>query len=84
MLHVVDDMEHFGASKNFSAQRPESLLIHAAKRPGGRTQKTKIQPKLLPSLNRNNATGKSTKVSAMCGFNKISLTDQKMSVKMIT
>jgi len=42
MLHVVDDMERFGASKNFSAQRPESLLIHAAKRPGRRTQKTKM------------------------------------------
>jgi len=39
MLHVVEDMHRFGASKNFSAQRPESLLITAAKRPGKRAPK---------------------------------------------
>jgi len=39
MLHIINDMERFGATKNFSAQRPESLLIHAAKRPGRRARK---------------------------------------------
>jgi hypothetical protein len=39
LLHLPDDMERFGASINFSAQRPESLLIPAAKLPGRRAQK---------------------------------------------
>ena len=39
MLHVVDDITRFGSPTNFCAQRPESLLIHAAKRPGRRAQK---------------------------------------------
>ena len=39
LLHLADDMERFGASINFSAQRPESLLIPAAKLPGRRAQK---------------------------------------------
>ena len=39
MLHIVSDMERFGAPKNFCAQRPESLLVFAAKRPGRRAQK---------------------------------------------
>ena len=39
LLHIVDDMERFGAPVNFNAQRPESLLICAAKQPGRRAQK---------------------------------------------
>ena len=39
LLHLVDDMIRFGASTNFCAQRPESLLILAAKKPGRRAQK---------------------------------------------
>jgi len=39
MLHIIRDMERFGATKNFSAQRPESLLIKAAKQPGRRAKK---------------------------------------------
>jgi hypothetical protein len=39
LLHIVDDMIRFGASINFSAQRPESLLIPAAKHPGRRARK---------------------------------------------
>lgn len=39
LLHLGDDMERYGASINFSAQRPESLLIPAAKLPGKRAQK---------------------------------------------
>ncbi len=39
LLHVVDDMSRFGAPTNFCAQRPESLLISAAKQPGRRAQK---------------------------------------------
>ena len=39
LLHVVDDMIRFGASGNFCAQRPESLLKDAAKKPGRRAQK---------------------------------------------
>ena len=39
LLHVLDDMERFGAPVNFNAQRPESLLIFAAKQPGRRAQK---------------------------------------------
>jgi hypothetical protein len=39
LLHVVDDMSRFGSPVNFCAQRPESLLIPAAKRPGRRAQK---------------------------------------------
>ena len=34
LLHIVDDMIRFGASTNFCAQRPESLLKVAAKKPG--------------------------------------------------
>jgi hypothetical protein len=39
LLHIVDDIERFGAPRNFNAERPESLLIYAAKRPGRRAQK---------------------------------------------
>ena len=39
LLHVVDDMIRFGSPLNFCAQRPESLLIVAAKQPGRRSQK---------------------------------------------
>ena len=39
LLHIVDDIQRFGAPTNFCAQRPESLLIIAAKRPGRRAQK---------------------------------------------
>jgi hypothetical protein len=39
LLHVVDDMSRFGTPTNFCAQRPESLLISAAKQPGSRAQK---------------------------------------------
>ena len=39
LLHIVHDMEWFGASMNFCAQRPESLLIPVAKKPGRRAQK---------------------------------------------
>ena len=42
LLHVVDDIERFGAPQNFNAERPESLLIHAAKRPGRRAQKLHV------------------------------------------
>lgn len=39
LLHIVDDMSRFGAPTNYCAQRPESLLIAAAKQPGRRAQK---------------------------------------------
>ena len=39
LLHIVDDIERFGAPINYCAQRPESLLIQAAKKPGRRAQK---------------------------------------------
>jgi hypothetical protein len=39
LLHIVDDMTRFGATINFCAQRPESLLIPVAKQPGRRAQK---------------------------------------------
>ncbi len=43
LLHAVDDIERFGAPRNFNAERPESLLIYvliyAAKQPGRRAQK---------------------------------------------
>lgn len=39
LLHIVDDISRFGSPNNFSAERPESLLIPAAKRPGRRAQK---------------------------------------------
>jgi hypothetical protein len=35
----VEDITRFGSPTNFCAQRPESLLIAAAKRPGRRAQK---------------------------------------------
>ena len=38
LTHIVDDMMRFGAPQNFCAQRPESLLIVAAKQPGRRAQ----------------------------------------------
>ncbi len=37
--HIVDDIERFGAPMNYCAQRPESLLIPVAKKPGHCTQK---------------------------------------------
>ena len=39
LLHIPDDMKRFGAPINFCAQRPESLLKEAAKRPGRRAFK---------------------------------------------
>jgi hypothetical protein len=39
LLHVVDEMSRFGAPTNVCDQRPESLLISAAKQPGRRAQK---------------------------------------------
>ena len=39
LLHIVDDIERFGAPMNYCAQRPESLLIPVAKQPGRRAQK---------------------------------------------
>ena len=39
LLHIVDDIECFGAPMNYCVQRPESLLIPAAKKPGRRAQK---------------------------------------------
>ena len=42
LLHVVDDMSRFGSPVNFCAQRPESLLKSAAKKPGRRAQKRHV------------------------------------------
>jgi Plavaka transposase len=39
LLHILDNMERFGAPINYCAQRPESLLIPVAKKPGRRAQK---------------------------------------------
>ena len=39
LLHLLDDMERFGAPNGFCAERPESLLIPVAKQPGRRAQK---------------------------------------------
>ncbi len=39
LMHIVDDMSQFGAPQNFCAQRPEALLIVAAKQPGRGAQK---------------------------------------------
>ena len=39
LLHIVDDISRFGAPTNYCAQRPEALLIAAAKQPGRRAQK---------------------------------------------
>jgi hypothetical protein len=39
LLHIVENMSPFGSPVNFCAQRPESLLIPAAKHPGRRAQK---------------------------------------------
>jgi hypothetical protein len=39
LMHIVDDMSQFGAPQNFCAQRPESLLIVAAKQQDRRAQK---------------------------------------------
>jgi hypothetical protein len=39
LLHIVDDITRFGAPFNYCAQRPESLLIQAAKQPGSRSRK---------------------------------------------
>jgi hypothetical protein len=39
LLHILDNMERFGAPINYCAQRPESLLIPVAKQPGRRAQK---------------------------------------------
>ena len=39
LLHIIDNMERFGAPINYCAQRPESLLIPVAKHPGRRAQK---------------------------------------------
>ena len=38
LLHIVDDISRFGAPMNYSADRPESLVIPAAKLPGRRAQ----------------------------------------------
>ena len=42
LLHLIDDMSRFGSPVNFCAQRPESLLKDAAKRPGKRAQKRRV------------------------------------------
>lgn len=39
LKHIVDDIIRFGAPQNYCAQRPEALLIVAAKQPGRRAQK---------------------------------------------
>ena len=39
LLHILDNMERFRVSVNYCAQRPESLLISVAKKPGRRAQK---------------------------------------------
>jgi hypothetical protein len=39
LLHILDNMERFGASVNYCAQRPESFLIPVAKKPGQPAQK---------------------------------------------
>jgi hypothetical protein len=39
LFHILDNMERFGASVNHCTQRPESLLIPVAKKPGQRAQK---------------------------------------------
>ena len=39
LLHIVDNIERFGAPMNYCAQRPESLLIPVTKKPGRRAQK---------------------------------------------
>ena len=39
LLHIVNDMKRFGSPLNYCAQRPEGLLIQAAKQPGRRAQK---------------------------------------------
>ena len=39
LLHVVDDIERFGAPRNFNAEQPESQLIYSAKHPDRRAQK---------------------------------------------
>jgi hypothetical protein len=39
LLHLLDNIERFGAPINYCAQRPESLLIPVAKKPGRRAQK---------------------------------------------
>ena len=39
LLHILDNMERFGAPINYCAQRPESLLIPVAKQPGRKAQK---------------------------------------------
>ncbi len=36
LMHIVDDMSQFGVPQNFCTDRPESLLIVAAKQPGRR------------------------------------------------
>ena len=38
LLHLLDNMECFGAPRNYCAPRPESLLIPVAKKPGRRTK----------------------------------------------
>jgi hypothetical protein len=39
VLHILEDMECFGAPNGFCVERPESLLIPVAKQPGRRAQK---------------------------------------------
>jgi hypothetical protein len=53
LLHILDDMEQFGAPVNLSAQRLESLLIVAAKQPGRWVQNVRK----VPILNYNVLTG---------------------------
>ena len=38
LLHIVKDISRFGSPRNYCAERPESLLINAAKQPGQRAQ----------------------------------------------
>ena len=39
LLHIVDNIERFNAPMNYCPQRPESLLIPNAKKPGRCAQK---------------------------------------------
>jgi hypothetical protein len=41
LLHIPDDITRFGSPSGYCAQRPESLLIKAAKQPGRRARKVR-------------------------------------------
>jgi hypothetical protein len=50
LLHTLDNMERFGASVNYCAQRPESLRIPVAKKLGRRAQKRHYCSRSLEKL----------------------------------